>query len=43
VRVHGTGIYDNTNKVILIYGGFGSSGVLNDTWEWDGKLWKKKK
>jgi len=34
--------YDARRKRTVLFGGFGSDGVpLNDTWEWDGRRWRK--
>jgi hypothetical protein len=31
--------YDSTRGRTVLFGGFGASGVLGDTWEWDGQNW----
>lgn len=32
--------YDSARRKMVLFGGAGSSGNLNDTWEWDGRMWK---
>lgn len=31
--------YDEERDVFVLYGGYGRSGALCDTWEWDGETW----
>ena len=31
--------YDIARGRVVLFGGFGNSGVLSDTWEWDGTSW----
>jgi hypothetical protein len=31
--------YDSTRDRVVLFGGTGQSGVLGDTWEWDGSTW----
>jgi hypothetical protein len=31
--------YDEKRGVVVLYGGYGRSGALCDTWEWDGAAW----
>jgi len=31
--------YDAATGTTVLFGGFGSSGVLGDTWTWDGSTW----
>jgi hypothetical protein len=33
--------YDNARGVMVLFGGLGSSGPLNDTWEYDGTNWQQ--
>jgi len=40
-RVHSSGVYDRKNKLVLIFGGFGSAGMLNDTWAFNGNAWEQ--
>jgi hypothetical protein len=37
----GTMTYDARDKCVLLFGGQGNSGNLNDTWEYAGGLWKQ--
>lgn len=46
IRSSSAAFYDNTNRVVLMYGGHGCSaaggwhcGMLGDTWQWDGANW----
>lgn len=32
-------VYDETRQRAVLFGGFSSTGVLNDTWEWNGDTW----
>lgn len=32
-------VYDSARQRIVIFGGMGANGGLNDTWEWDGTTW----
>ncbi len=34
-------VYDSARERIVLFGGIGPSGVLNDTWEWDGATWTR--
>ena len=34
-------LYDPSRKKVLLYGGDGNSGILNDVWAWDGTSWEK--
>lgn len=42
-----TMVYDNKNKVVILFGGVGAPGPdkkqpnFRDTWSWDGKMWQK--
>jgi hypothetical protein len=40
-RVLAVAAYDKKNKQIVLYGGFGSAGLLTDTWLYDDNGWKK--
>ena len=31
--------YDEHRQNVVLFGGFGSGGELNDTWTWDGSTW----
>ena len=33
--------YDAENGTIVLFGGFGGSGVLGDTWTWNGSDWSE--
>jgi hypothetical protein len=33
--------YDSKNGSLVIFGGSSSTGILGDTWAWDGKQWKQ--
>jgi len=35
--------YDPASKKIVLFGGFGDQGYLNDTWTWDGSAWTQVK
>jgi hypothetical protein len=32
-------VYDSMRKVVVMFGGAGSTGPLNDVWEWNGTTW----
>ena len=32
-------VYDSARRRVVMFGGRGGSGLLSDTWEWDGKQW----
>jgi hypothetical protein len=32
-------VYDSARDVVVLFGGFGTTGDLNDTWEWNGANW----
>lgn len=34
--------YDSTRQRVVLFGGVGSSGLLNDTWEWNGTAWTQR-
>ena len=34
--------YDSARQVVVLYGGYGTNGILNDLWEWDGTAWTQK-
>jgi hypothetical protein len=34
--------YDSDRKEIILYGGWGQNGQLNDTWIWNGEDWQQK-
>lgn len=38
-RVYSTMVYDPVSKKIVLFGGFGQNGMLNDTWTFDGTTW----
>src|ERR1700730_9316792 len=31
--------FDEATKSVVLFGGVGSKGMLNDTWSWDGRTW----
>jgi hypothetical protein len=33
--------YDAVRQRVVLFGGYGIQGVLNDTWEWDGNVWSQ--
>ena len=33
--------YDPASKMVVLFGGFGGTGYLNDTWTFDGVTWTK--
>ncbi len=33
--------YDSDRQVVLLFGGLGASGPLNDTWQWNGVAWSE--
>ena len=33
--------YDSVRGKLLLFGGFNGSATTNETWEWDGTIWKK--
>src|SRR5690348_10986522 len=33
--------YDEASGKVLVFGGFGENGYLNDTWTFDGSTWTK--
>jgi len=36
-------VFDEARRVIVLFGGFdGTSTLLNDTWEWDGRTWSQR-
>src|ERR1041385_1335899 len=39
VRSYCAMTYDPASKMVVLFGGFGSSGYLNDTWTFDGITW----
>ena len=34
-------VFDVGRGIVMLYGGWGDSGVLNDTWEWNGERWQR--
>lgn len=32
--------FDNIGKAVIVFGGYGAAGVLDDTWLWDGDTWR---
>src|SRR2546423_1055467 len=32
--------FDEVNRQVILFGGLGSNGRLNDTWAWDGSAWQ---
>jgi hypothetical protein len=32
-------VYDGVSKKVILFGGFGATSYLNDTWTWDGVKW----
>lgn len=38
-RVKHAMAFDENREVVVLFGGFGESGKLDDTWEWDGFTW----
>ena len=34
-------VYDSARQRTVLFEGLGSNSGLSDTWEWDGKNWKK--
>jgi hypothetical protein len=41
-RRRGTAMaYDQARSRVVLYGGDGESGLLGDTWEWDGRRWTR--
>lgn len=41
-RFLGASAYDQARHRLVLFGGVGSEdGVMNDTWEWDGNVWKQ--
>lgn len=38
-RVEHAMVYDESRRVVLLFGGINQDGVLNDLWQWDGKEW----
>ena len=34
--------YDSTRQRVVLFGGVSSSGLLNDTWEWNGTAWTQR-
>src|SRR5947209_7361816 len=32
-------VYDGVSKKVILFGGFGPTSYLNDTWTWDGAKW----
>ena len=41
-RLRGLMCYDSERKEIVLYGGDGQNGELNDTWVWNGQDWQQK-
>jgi uncharacterized protein (TIGR03437 family) len=42
-RGAGALVYDDTRQVVVLYGGYSSSGAkLNDMWEWNGTTWTQR-
>jgi Galactose oxidase, central domain len=40
-RTSATMAYDAANGTVVLFGGYGASGVLNDTWTWNGSDWSE--
>ncbi len=38
-RTYGASAYDGNNRSVIIFGGLGIGGALNDTWLWEGMGW----
>ena len=38
-RTGATATYDVARDRVVLFGGYGNEGLLNDTWEWDGTSW----
>jgi hypothetical protein len=40
-RAQASMAYDVSHQQVLLFGGFGISGLANDTWTWDGSVWSE--
>ncbi len=40
-RYHASMAFDPATGQLILFGGYGDSGRLNDTWAWDGSTWTK--
>ncbi len=38
-RSHPSAVFDPAIGKLVLFGGYGDSGILNDTWTWDGTTW----
>lgn len=40
-RASATFVYDEARRVIVLFGGFSNGRAYDDTWTWDGQLWRE--